>query len=127
MDRNFHTFHMILHIDNDAIIFTDLNAWPWNHAIGGQDTTFNTIGKHALAMTPNGIRSIWCAHLTGAVNGEEECQSGYIIELFNRFLIALEFETSQKSFLGIFARSSNKYINYFVTVLTPLIRCSILM
>lgn len=44
MNRNLHAFHVIFNIDNDSIIFADLNAWPWNHTIGRQNTAFNTIG-----------------------------------------------------------------------------------
>lgn len=72
MKRNFHAFHVILDIDNNTIVFADLDTWPGDHSIGGQDTAFNTVSQHALAMTPNGIRSIWGANLTSAVNGKDE-------------------------------------------------------
>lgn len=41
---NLHAFHVILNVDNNSIIFADLNTWPWNHTIDRQNTTFNTIG-----------------------------------------------------------------------------------
>lgn len=66
---NFHALHVILNVDDDSVILADLNARPRNHSISRQYSALNAIGEHALAMTPHGIRSVWCAHLAGAVNG----------------------------------------------------------
>lgn len=63
---------MILDVDNDSIVLADLNARPWNHSIGRQNTTFNTIREHALAMTPHRVCGIWGAHLAGTVKGQDE-------------------------------------------------------
>lgn len=43
MDRNFHALHVVFNVDNNSIVLADLNTWPWNHSIGGQNTTFDTI------------------------------------------------------------------------------------
>lgn len=71
VNRYFHALHVILNIDDHPIVLADLNARPWDHSIGRQNTTLDSIGQHALAMTPHGVRGIWGAHLAGAVKGED--------------------------------------------------------
>lgn len=70
VNGDFHAFHVVLDVDDDAIVLADLDARPWNHSVGGQDSTFDTIGQHALTMTPNGVGGIWRAHLASAVKGD---------------------------------------------------------
>jgi hypothetical protein len=63
MDCVFHAFHVILNIDDDTIVFTYLNTWPWNHTICRQNSSLDAISQHALTVTPYGICGVWCAHL----------------------------------------------------------------
>lgn len=83
MNCDFHALHVVFNVDDDAIILANLNAWPWNHTVDCENTTFDAIGQHALAMAPHGIRGIWSADLTGAVIGKKRFD-----EVVNRHLIA---------------------------------------
>lgn len=64
---HFHALHMIFNIDDDSVSFTNLNTWSGNHTINCENTTFDAISEHALAMTPYGVGCIWCTDLTGTV------------------------------------------------------------
>jgi hypothetical protein len=44
VNGNFHTFHVVFNVNDDAIALADLNTWPWNHTIDCENTTFDTIG-----------------------------------------------------------------------------------
>ena len=41
---DFHALHVVLDIDDDAIVLADLDARPWNHSVGGQDASLDTVG-----------------------------------------------------------------------------------
>jgi hypothetical protein len=41
---DFHTFHVVFNINDDAIVLADLDAWPWDHTVDGKNTAFNTVG-----------------------------------------------------------------------------------
>lgn len=43
MDCNFHALHVVFNVDNNTIVLADLDAWPRNHSVGGQNSTLNTI------------------------------------------------------------------------------------
>lgn len=70
VNGHFHALHMVLHVDHHLIVFAHLNTGSGNHAVCGQHTSFNTVGQHALAMAPDGIGGVRCAHLAGTVNEE---------------------------------------------------------
>lgn len=65
VDGDFHALHMILDVDDHLVILADLDTGTGDHAVGGQDTSFHAIGQNALAVTPNGVGGIRCAHLAG--------------------------------------------------------------
>jgi hypothetical protein len=44
MDCRLHTLHMVLHIDDNTIVFAHLDTGTGDHTIGGEDTAFHTIG-----------------------------------------------------------------------------------
>lgn len=44
VNGDFHALHVILDIDDDAIVLADLDARPWDHSVGGQDTSLDAIG-----------------------------------------------------------------------------------
>lgn len=68
VNGHLHALHMVLHINDDLVVFTHLYAGPGYHAIRCQDATLNAIGQDALTVTPNGVRCIGRAHLAGTVN-----------------------------------------------------------
>lgn len=63
VNGDFHTFHMIFNIDYHLVVFANLYTGSWQHTIGSQDTSFDTIGQHALAVTPHDIGSIRSTYL----------------------------------------------------------------
>lgn len=72
MNRYSLSLHFVLDVDDHLVAFADLNAWSWNHSVGCQNSTFNSVGQNALTVTPNGIGGIRCANLTGPA--EEKTQ-----------------------------------------------------
>lgn len=84
MDCYFHTFHMVFHINDNFIIFTDLYTWSGYHSVDCQNTTFNAIGKHTLTVTPYGIRCIWCTYLTCSAFEIEKYNKTYVNHMMER-------------------------------------------
>lgn len=68
MNGQLHTFHVVLDIDHNSIVLAYLNTRPGDHTVDGQDTSLDTIGQHALTVTPYGVGGIRGTHLTGTVS-----------------------------------------------------------
>lgn len=43
MNRHFHSFHVILDVDDDPIVLADLDARPWDHSVGRQNSSLDTV------------------------------------------------------------------------------------
>lgn len=71
VERHLHALHMVLDVDDDAIVLAHLDARAGDHSVGGEDAALDAIGEHALAVTPHGVGGIRRAHLAGAVKGDE--------------------------------------------------------
>lgn len=72
MERHFHALHVVLDVDDDAIVLADLDAGPGDHSVGCQDSALDSVGQDALAMTPHGVGCIGGANLASAVKGVEK-------------------------------------------------------
>lgn len=67
VNGHLHSLHMVLHIDDNLVVFTHLNARTGDHTVGGENTAFHAISEHALTVRPHRVGGIRCAHLAGTV------------------------------------------------------------
>lgn len=65
---HFHALHVVLHVDDNLVVLAHLDTGTRYHAVRRQNATLDSIGQNTLTVTPNGIRSVRRAHLTGTVN-----------------------------------------------------------
>lgn len=79
VNGHLHTFHVVLNVDNDSIVFAHLYTGSRNHSVRCQDTPFHAIGQDALAVRPHGIRCIRGTELASAEKEQEHKKSRSIM------------------------------------------------
>lgn len=65
MQSGLHALHVVLDVNHHLVVLADLDTGTGDHPVGGQHTSLDTVGQHALAMTPHGVGGIRGAHLAG--------------------------------------------------------------
>lgn len=108
MQCRLHAFHVIFHIDDNLIVFAHLYTGPGNHTICRQNTTFHTIGQHALAVTPHGIRCIRCAHLTSTERNWEKKRNFIFSSLRVQFTVSTSIQPFNYPFIDSTMRTKLK-------------------
>lgn len=60
-----HALHVVLDVDDNLVVLADLNTGTGDHSVGGEHSTLDTIGQHALAVTPHGVGGVGGTNLAG--------------------------------------------------------------
>lgn len=68
VDCDFHSLHVILHVNDDFVALAHLDARSGYHSVRGQDASLHSVRQDALAVAPYGVGRVRCAYLTRSEN-----------------------------------------------------------